>query len=361
VTRRISSRGLGRALLARQLLLERADLGVAAALEHLVAMQAQSQQAPYVGLWSRLADFDPDELSRLLVGREAVRATTFRTTVHLSTTRDYLALRPTVAPVIERMSRSMPFSKDLGEVPAADVVVAGRDLLARTPLSRADLGKALAEEFRTVPAESLGYVATVTEELVQVPPRGVWRASGQAVFTPAATWLGVAPGRPMPVDDLLLRYLAAYGPATVADAQLWSGLTGLREVADRLRPRLEVLVDAGGRELLDLPDAPRPDDDVPAPVRFVPEYDNLLLSHADRRRVIADDDRPRVFVRGAVLVDGSVAGAWKVVRRSSAATIALEPFRALTATEQADVEHEAAALLDFMAPGDQHGLELVAT
>jgi hypothetical protein len=165
----------------------------------------------------------------------------------------------------------------------------------------------------------------------------------------------------MPVDDLLLRYLAAYGPATVADAQLWSGLTGLREVADRLRPRLEVLVDAGGRELLDLPDAPRPDDDVPAPVRFVPEYDNLLLSHADRSRVIADDDRPRVFVRGAVLVDGSVAGAWKVVRLRSAATLALELFRALTATEQADVEQEAAALLHFMAPGDQHALELVAT
>jgi hypothetical protein len=297
----------------------------------------------------------------VLEGREVVRATTFRTTVHLSTSRDYLALRPTVAPVIERMFRSMPFSKDLGEVPAAAAVAAGRHLLARTPMSRSDLGKALAEQFRTAPAESLGYVATVTEELVQVPPRGMWRASGQAAFTPAATWLGVAPGPPMPVDDLLLRYLAAYGPATVADAQLWSGLTGLREVADRLRPRLEVLVDAGGRELLDLPDAPRPDDDVPAPVRFVPEYDNLLLSHADRSRVIADDDRPRVFVRGAVLVDGSVAGAWKVVRLRSAATLALELFRALTATEQADVEQEAAALLHFMAPGDQHALELVAT
>jgi hypothetical protein len=356
---RISRRGLGRALLARQLLLERSSLGIVDAVEHLVAMQAQSPQAPFVGLWSRLAGFDPDELSRLLLSRDVVRATTLRTTVHLSTTRDYLALRPAVAPVIERMARSMPFGKDLGDIPAADVVAAGREVLACTPLSRSDLGAALAGRFPSVPPASLGYLATVTEELVQLPPRGMWRASGRAVLAPAASWLGVAPGPPLPVEDLLMRYLAAYGPATVADAQVWSGLTGLGEVADRLRSRLLTLVDDSGRELLDLPNAPRPGDDVPAPVRFVPEYDNLLLSHADRSRVIADGDRVRVFVRGGLLVDGYVAGAWKLVRRRTAATLAVEPFRPFTAVEQDEVDRETQALLDFLAPGDHHAVELV--
>jgi hypothetical protein len=355
---RITRRGLGRALLARQLLLERSTLRVLDAVEHLVAMQAQSPQAPFVGLWSRLAGFDPDELSRLLVDREVVRATTLRTTVHLCTTRDYLALRPAVAPVIERMARSMPFGKDLGDVPAADVVAAGREELARTPMSRHELGRALAPRFPEVPPASLGYVATLTEPVVQLPPRGTWQASGQAVLAPAASWLGVAPGPPLPVDDLLLRYLAAYGPATVADAQVWSGLTGLGEVAARLRSRVRTLVDDAGRELLDLPDAPRPPEDVPAPVRFVPEYDNLLLSHADRSRVVADDHRARVFTRGAVLVDGYVAGAWRVRRRRGTAFLELAAFRRLATSDRRDVEREAHGLLDFLGAGDHHEIEL---
>jgi hypothetical protein len=355
---RITRRGLGRALLARQLLLERSPLGIVDAVEHLVAMQAQSPQAPFVGLWSRLAGFDPDALSRLLVDREVVRATTLRTTVHLSTTRDYLGLRPAVAPVIERMARSMPFARQLGEVAAADVVAAGREELARSPMSRHQLGRALAPRFPGVPAESLGYLATVTEPVVQVPPRGVWRASGQAVLASSASWLGAVPTTPLPVDDLVLRYIAAYGPATAADAQVWSGLTGLREVLDRLRPRLVAVVDESGRELFDLPDAPRPPDDVPAPVRFVPEYDNLLLSHADRSRMIADDHRARVFVRGAVLVDGFVAGAWRVRRYRGTATLELEAFRRLAKPDRRDVEREAEELLEFLVAGDRHAIEL---
>ena len=357
---RISARGRNRALLARQLLLERADIGVVAALEHLVAMQAQSPQAPYVGLWSRLAGFDPDELSRLLVDRQVVRATTLRTTVHLSTTRDYLALRPAVQPVLDRSFASSPFAKTLDGVDFDKVRAAGREVLSRTPLTRAALGPVLAEQFPGCDPESLGYAATWSEPVVQVPPRGVWRRAGQAAFAPAATWLGRELAAPVAPEDLLLRYLGAFGPATVADAQVWSGLTGLRAAADRLRPRLVVLVDDDGRELLDLPDAPRPDDDVPAPVRFVPEYDNLLLSHADRSHVIADDHRPRVFVRGALLVDGYVAGAWKLVRRRGTTTLALETFRSLRRAETADVDREAHALLGFVAPGDEHCLETVA-
>jgi winged helix DNA-binding protein len=362
MTERITRRGRGRALLARQLLLARADLAVVEALEHLVAMQAQSPQAPYVGLWSRLAAFDPDELSRLLVGREVVRATTLRTTVHLSTRTDYLALRATVQPVLDRSFRSSPFRKALNGVDLDQVVAAGRKVLARTPLPRAALGPALAELFPGQDPESLGYAATWTEPVVQLPPRGVWRTGGQAVFAPASTWLGRRPGPPIAPDDLVLRYLAAYGPATVADVQVWSGLTGLRPAAEGLRDagRLTLLVDDDGRELLDHPDAPRPSDDVPAPVRFVPEYDNLLLSHADRAHVIADEHRPRVFVRGAVLVDGLVAGAWRNVRRRGTTTLTLEPFRSWRPGETAEVESEGRALLRFVAPGEEHRLEMMS-
>ena len=357
---RITARGRNRALLARQLLLERADVGVIAALEHLVAMQAQSPQAPYVGLWSRLADFDPDELSRLLVARNVVRATSLRTTVHLSTTSDYLALRPAVQTVLDRSFASSPFAKDLDGLDVDEVRAAGRDVLSRTPLTRAALGPVLAEQFPGPDPVALGYAATWSEPVVQLPPRGVWQASGQAVFAPATTWLGRELAAPAAPEELLLRYLGTFGPATVADAQVWSGLTGLRAAADRLRPRLVVLCDDDGRELLDLPDAPRPDDDVPAPVRFVPEYDNLLLSHADRSHVIADDHRPRVFVRGALLVEGYVAGAWKLVRRRGTTTLALETFRSLRPDETAEVDREAEALLGFVAPGVAHGLEKVA-
>jgi hypothetical protein len=362
VVERITARGRNRALLARQLLLERAGTGVVPALEHLVAMQAQSPQAPYVGLWSRLAGFDPDELSRLLVDRQVVRATTLRTTVHLSTARDYLALRPAVQPVLDRSFASSPFAKNLDGVDVAEVVAAGREVLTRMPLTRAALGPLLAERFPGRDPESLGYAATWTEPVVQVPPRGVWQAAGRATFAPASTWLGAELAAPTSPEQLLRRYLGAFGPATVADAQVWSGLTGLRAVADRLRDagRLTALVDDDGRALLDLPDAPRPDDDVPAPVRFLPEYDNLLLSHADRSHVIADEHRPRVFVRGALLVDGHVAGAWKLVRRRGTTTLALETFRSLRPVEAADVDREGQALLGFVAPGGEQRLDRVA-
>jgi hypothetical protein len=279
--------------------------------------------------------------------------------VHLSTTRDYLALRPAVQHVLDRSFASSPFAKNLDGVDVDEVAAAGREVLTRTPLTRAALGPVLAERFPGQDPESLGYAATWREPVVQVPPRGVWQAGGQATFAPASTWLGAELAATTPPDQLLRRYLGAFGPATVADAQIWSGLTGLRAAADRLRPELVVLVD-DGRELLDLPDAPRPDDDVPAPVRFVPEYDNLLLSHADRSHVIADEHRSRIFMRGAVLVDGYVSGAWKLVRRRGTTSLTVETFRSLRRAEAADVDREGRELLGFVAPGGEHGLERVA-
>ena len=178
--------------------------------------------------------------------------------MHLSTTRDYLALRPAVQPVLDRSFASSPFAKDLDGVDVDKVRAAGREVLSRMPLTRAALGPVLAEQFPGCDPESLGYAATWNEPVVQVPPRGVWQASGQAAFAPAATWLGRELAAPVAPEDLLLRYLGAFGPATVADAQVWSGLTGLRAAADRAATAAGRLVDDDGRELLDLPDAPRP-------------------------------------------------------------------------------------------------------
>jgi hypothetical protein len=347
----LGPRALGRALLARQMLLDRVELPAADAIERLAGMQAQAPLAPYVGLWSRVEGFRPAQLAALIEGRGAVRAALMRATVHLVTARDYLAFRPALAPVLERAFASGPFARGLAGTDPAEVVATGLELLSERALSRAELGPLLHERFPRADAESLAHAATFLEPVVQVPPRGVWGKSGQARWAPAEQWLGrrlAGAG----AGEILLRYLAAFGPATVMDAQAWSGLTRLREAAERLRPRLRSFRDEQGRELLDLPDAPRPDPATPAPVRFLPEYDNALVSHVDRTRVIADEHRERVFMRGTVLVDGFVRASWRVERRGrSAAAIAVEPLSPLTRAERADVEEERERLLAFMATG----------
>jgi hypothetical protein len=180
----------------------------------------------------------------------------------------------------------------------------------------------------------------------------VWGKGGQARFATVAQWLdGIEPPPPMSLDDLVLRYLAAFGPATVMDIQAWCWLTWLRAVVERLRPRLRAFQDEAGRELFDLPEAPRPDPDTPAPPRFVPEYDNLLLSHADRTRVIATEHRERIFTRGALLVDGFVRGAWRVTRERGTASLLLELFAALDRGDAEAVTAEGARLLTFLAGG----------
>jgi hypothetical protein len=176
-------------------------------------------------------------------------------------------------------------------------------------------------------------------------------------------------GRPLDrspsIDEVVRRYLTAFGPATVADVQAWSGLTRLREVVDRLRPSLLEFADERGRTLFDVPDGPRPDPDTPAPVRFLPEYDNLLLSHADRTRVISDEDRRQLMtvngiIPGTFLVDGWFRGIWKLRRARGAATLTITPFHAMSKRATAAVTAEGARLLRFAAAGDDHDIQLVA-
>src|SRR6266540_512761 len=280
----LGPRALNRATLDRQLLLRRAANSVRDAVEHLVGMQAQAPLAPYVGLWSRLRDFRADGLAGLIVSRRAVRAPLMRATVHLVTARDALALRPLVRPAHAR-TFAQAFGRDLAGLDREALLAAARDLLDEAPRTRAGLGRLLDAD-------------------------------------------------PAP-DPVVLRYLGAFGPATVRDVQAWSGLTRLREVVERLRPRLRTFRDEAGAELFDLPDAPRPDPDTPAPVRFLPEYDNLLLSHADRTRV-NPDRRPVPLPPGngasfgTVLVDGVFRATWAITRAPERATLTVRPYPALS-------------------------------
>jgi Winged helix DNA-binding domain len=191
--------------------------------------------------------------------------------------------------------------------------------------------------------------------LVQVPPRGLWGRSGAARHTPATQWLGEPLADAPSAERLVLRYLAAFGPATVADAQVWSGLTRLGEIMDRLRPQLRVCHDERGAELFDVPEARQPNPDMLAPARLIAPFDNLVLGHANRTRIISDETRKRLFTvngvfPGFLLVDGFVAGTWRLDRRKDGTTLHLVPDRALRTSERDELTEEGAKLLTFATP-----------
>jgi Winged helix DNA-binding domain len=339
------------------MLLSRVSLPAAEVIERLVGMQAQNPLDPYTALWSRIRDFQPDELSELIAQRRAVRAVTMmRTTIHLLTDRDALTIRPLLRPVIERQWRYGPFSRNLAGLDMQEVLAAGRAILAEGPRIMGQVGRQLQERWPERDAASLGYAIRYLVPLVQVPPRGLWARRGQALCEEMERWLG-RPLDPKPsLDDLVLRYLGAFGPATARDVQTWSWLTGIREVIDRLRPRLRTFRDDAGRELFDTTDGPLPDPDMPAPVRFLPEFDNLVLSHDDRTRVIDRQFEPSQWLRGSILVDGFVRGTWRHDVRGGKAVLQVR-LGDVSATERDDVSGEANRLLNFLG-ADAGGSEL---
>ena len=346
----LSRRALNRTLLGRQLLLERVSMPAEAVIEHLVGMQAQEPIDPYVGLWTRVADFDPMELSGLIEGRRAVRGSTPRTTLHLMTARDFLTLRPVLQDVLERAWRSSPFAKDLVGLDLDEVVAAGRAWLDKEPLTTAQLATLLAERWPDRTPNSLAYASRFLLPIVQVPPRGLWgKKAGPKALT-VQTWLGRPLETATAADDAVLRYLAAFGPATVSDIRIWSWLTGLREVVERLRPQLRTYRDEAGRELFDVEDGVFVDPDVPAPIRFLAQYDNIFLSHDDRSRILVEKMTvPDLVWKGGVLIDGFVAAAWRIRRDKLRTTMTIEHVHPITAEQRLEIEEEATRLLAFLA------------
>ncbi len=359
----LTRQALNRATLARQGLLDPWRIAVADAVERLVGLQAQTPHSWYLGLWSRLAGFRPEQAAELLAGRRLVRLALMRSTIHLVTAEDCLTLRPLVQPVIERGLRGN-FGRRLTGIDPSDLAAAGRALVEEAPLTPTALGRRLAERWPDRDPAALAQAIRALVPLVQVPPRGLWGRSGPIAHTSAETWLG-RPLDPEPsLAAMVRRYLAAFGPATVADVQTWSGLTRLRAVVDRLRPDLAVFRDERGRELFDLPDAPRPDPDTPAPPRFLYDFDNLLLSHADRARVIADEHRARLQTTNGVLpatflLDGAVHGTWAIERGNDTALLTVQPFAPVPAEAIAALTEEGTRLLAFAAADTgRHDLRL---
>ena len=361
----LSRRALNRALLARQFLLERVDLPIEAAVEHLVALQAQEPWDPYYQLWSRLRGFDPFELARLLEERRVVRATSMlRTTIHLLTADDWLALRPVLQVVSDRgFATGSPFGRQLAGLDIDEVLAAGLEALAERPLTASQLRAILGERWPDRDATSLAYAVRYLVPLVQTTPRAVWGKRGQPVLATAGLWLGRDVGTANDPTDLILRYLRAFGPASVMDVQAWSWLTKLTPYIEALRPGLRTFRDENGKELFDVPDGVLPDADTPAPPRFLPTYDNVVLGHKDRSRIIGDPKQDlmdgkaqwdEVFARGSILVDGFVSAGWRLEReeKGGAATVVVLPVRRkpLSAAERAAIEAEARALLQMGAP-----------
>ena len=351
----ITRRELNRATLARQLLLERSTTSITAALEHLVGLQAQTPHTAYTGLWSRLEAFAPEALSELIAERRVVRLALMRGTIHMVSARDAWGLRPLVQPVLDRVQASQ-FGKRLVGVDLDAVVAAGRAFVEAEPRTFKALGDHLLERWPGRDRFALEQTIRTAVPLIQVPPRGLWGRSGPIAHTSIEAWLGAPPASSAGLDGLVMRYLRAFGPASVMDAQAWCGLTRLGAVFDRLRPGLLTFRDESGRELFDLPDAPRPGADVPAPPRFLYDFDNLLLSHADRTRVLsaeaADAVRPAIQEPVSTFtLDGFVAGTWRIEREKprGAATLRLRPIRPLTKRETAGLTDEGAGLLAFLA------------
>jgi hypothetical protein len=350
----LSGRALNRATLERQFLLRRVprtEMSVAGAVRHLVGLQAQNVKPPYYALAARLEAFDPQELSTLMASREVARMVTIRSTLHTHTADDCLALRPFAQPGGPDRELQM-FRKGLNGVDLQRLAAVGRELVEERPRPVKELREALLDEWPDADPLALTVAARCLLPLVQATPRGLWGRSGQVTLTTAEQWFG-RPLEPAPETDAVVRrYLAAFGPASVKDMQMWSGLTRLRDAFERLRPELVTFQDEKGVELFDLPDAPRPDAGTPASPRFLPEFDNLLLSHADRSRVVPDHLKARTWKGSQAycvfLVDGYLGGLWRLDETKDSAIMTVQPFLELTRAQRAAVAEEGEQMLATM-------------
>jgi hypothetical protein len=355
--RALTLRQLNRATLSRQMLVEREAISMPAVLDRLVGLQAQAALAPYVGLWTRVPDFEREHLAGLIEDRSVVKGAWIRGTLHLVTAADYAAHRSTLQPMLTQAYEDIAKRRGPG-VDVDQVVAAARTYFADSPRTFAELSAWLTERYPDDDVGSLRHAVRMHLPILQVPVATGWSYPGKPQFTLADDWLGKkVPTAPSSggVADMVRRYLGAFGPAGVTDIQTWSGLPGLKGAVEELRPELTVYRDEQRTELFDLPGADVPDGNLPVGPRFLPEYDNVLLSHRKRTRVVADEHRKRVYLPGlrvaaTILVDGFVAGTWTVEKAKGQATLVVEPFGKLVTADRKALADEAERLVRFVEP-----------
>lgn len=355
---------LNRALLARQWLLRRRRATVRDAAHAVAGLQSQEPKDPHVALWSRISGFKPQHLREAAERREIVRGSYLRCTIHTASVEDFTAFRLLLQPVIDR--ELVNHRKLMDGFDPARLETAARELMAASPLTAQQLGERLLPRFPQAQKAGLGYWIRTCIALAMVPTDDRWGYSRPPRFVPAEQWLDRPLAADTPLAALLLRGLAAIGPASTADLRTWSGVSGIRPVLETLRPQLRCFHDEAGRELFDLPDAPRPRAATPAPVRFLPEFDNALLSHADRARIVPPAHAARFAMAAngrrqrAVLVDGFVRAVWSNARVRDAAAIEVRPLEKLPKPLQHELCAEAEALLRMLEPdAAEHAVRLV--
>jgi len=335
----LSARDLNRTLLARQHLLSRTNHEVPDLVGYLVGLQAQENLPPYLSLAARLDDFDPYAVTRGLEDRSLVRLTNLRGTIHLLTADDGLMLRQWTQPCQDRERKASQNTKPALHLDTEEFNAAVSDVLTEGPLPVKELGEAVAARFPDVTPHALVHLARVNQPLVQVPPRGGWKQSGGVVYQYVDRWVGRPLTEPDP-EQIVRRYLTAFGPATAADVTTWSGVTGLTplvksmDLVEHTDERGKVLYDVHGGEITP--------GEAEAPVRLLGTYDNVWLSHAQRDRVTEPDKRRRWMgsnggVGMLVLVDGMLEGLWRV--KDGKPTV-VDLFRPLTKSEQSQLDEE---------------------
>ncbi|GHO92497.1 hypothetical protein KSF_025450 [Reticulibacter mediterranei] len=351
----LTLRELNRATLARQFLLEQTDRAPLEVIRWLVALQGQVSNAPYIGLWTRLQAFQRADLTALLENKQVLRASSLRGTLHIIAADDYLLFQPLLKPALTRnlhlfAQRTEGFDLDhfIAEMQA---------YIREQPRTAVELRAKMEELYPGMGKQQIADSVRMHMALIQILPAGTWGFTGKPIHMEASMWLE----RPFPNTDftlpqLVLRYLTAFGPASVKDIQQWSGITGIRQTIEALRPELFTFRDEQGRELFDLPDAPRPSEDTPVPVRFLPEFENLLFSYEERGRIVDRAYFPSIFMQNGLncatfLVDGFVAGAWKIERGPTSATLAIHPFNPLASDVQAELQAEGERLMRWVLDG----------
>jgi hypothetical protein len=328
-------------------------MSIPAVLEYLIGMQSQVPTSPYISLWSRKDNFEHESLSRLLVNRHVVLIALMRSTIFLVTKYDCLAIRPLMQSVMDRTLQAN-FGRGLKNLDYDEFSKVSRNLVESQPRTLNELSKILKKTWMDLEPDTLAAAARNLVPLVQIPPRGIWGAKGKAVHTSAEHWLSQSLVTDYSLETLILRYLKAYGPGTISDIQYWSGLTQIRELIRELRPQLNIYFDKDGNELFDAPDSEIWDTDTPVPVRYLAEFDNILLSHKDRSRIISDEYRNRVFtvngiIKATFLIDGFVQGLWRFESQRNSTTLIIEPFKPLLQSDKNELVIEGTKLLDFAA------------